>query len=300
MGDSVVVVGTGRVAPSIAAAFAGICDDVVLAGRDERRTASAAELASAHAGRRVRPGPIAAATLDGATLVVETVAEDLDVKRGLLELIEPWLADDALIVSNTSSLPLDQVAGGLRNRSRFAGWHVLFPAHLTRVIEIVAATDTSPPAMQTLFDLATRMGKQPIVVRRAVPGYVWNRIQMAVLRECLELVELGVADADSVDAAVADGLAPRWLAAGPLATADAGGIGTFQAVARQLFPVIATDSRPQELLLRATPEHGLYDWTDEERAALDAVRGSALEYGADIAARRPRPPPRRRTDAQAP
>jgi 3-hydroxybutyryl-CoA dehydrogenase len=291
MGQSIVVLGTGRIAPGIAAAFAGICDRVVLAGRDERRTASAARLASAHAGVPVRPAPLAAATLAGATLVVETVAEDLEVKQGLLELIEPWVADDALVVSNTSSLPLDEVAAGLRERSRFAGWHVLFPAHLTRVIEIVAAAETAPRTMETLFDLATRMGKQPIVVRRAVPGYVWNRIQMAVLRECLELVEQGVADAASVDAAVADGLAPRWLAAGPLATADAGGIAIFQTVARELFPLIAAGSGPQELLLRATPERGLYDWTDDERAALDAARGAALEHGADISARRPRPRP---------
>jgi 3-hydroxyacyl-CoA dehydrogenase len=291
MGQSIVVLGTGRIAPGIAAAFAGICDRVVLAGRDERRTASAARLASAHAGVPVRPAPLAAATLAGATLVVETVAEDLEVKQGLLELIEPWVADDALVVSNTSSLPLDEVAAGLRERSRFAGWHVLFPAHLTRVIEIVAAAETAPRTMETLFDLATRMGKQPIVVRRAVPGYVWNRIQMAVLRECLELVEQGVADAASVDAAVADGLAPRWLAAGPLATADAGGIAIFQTVARELFPLIAAGSGPQELLLQATPERGLYDWTDDERAALDAARGAALEHGADISARRPRPRP---------
>jgi 3-hydroxybutyryl-CoA dehydrogenase len=289
MDHSIVVLGTGRVAPGIAAAFGSVCDHVVLAGRDESRTASAAKLASAHAGVAVHGAALAAETFAGATLVVETVAEDLDVKRDLLALIEPWVADDALVVSNTSSLLLDEIAEGLRKRSRFAGWHVLFPAHLTGVIEIVAATETAPSTMETLFELATRMGKQPIVVRRAVPGYVWNRIQMAVLRECLELVEQGVADAASVDAAVADGLAPRWLAAGPLATADAGGIATFQAVARQLYPVIARGSRPPDLLLQASPEHGLYEWTDDERAALDVVRGAALEHGADIAARRPRP-----------
>ena len=291
MGHSIVVLGSGRVAPGIAAAFAGICNRVVLAGRDEGRSASAARLASADAGVSVHAAPLVASTLAGATIVVETVAEDLEVKQRLLELIEPWVAGDTLIVSNTSSLPLDEVAAGLRERSRFAGWHVLFPAHLTRVIEIVAATETTAATMQTLLELAGRMGKQPIIVRRAVPGYVWNRIQMAVLRECLELVEQGVADAASVDAAIADGLAPRWLAAGPLATADAGGIATFQTVARRLFPLIASGSGPQELLLRATAERGLYDWTDDERAALDAARGAALEHGAEIAARRPRPRP---------
>ena len=133
------------------------------------------------------------------------------------------------------------------------------------------------------------MGKQPIVVRRANPGYVLNRIQAAVLRECLALVEEGVADAAAVDAAVADGLAPRWLAAGPLGTADAGGVNTFQAAARQLFPVLSTASEPHALLMRASREHGLYDWTDDERAALDDVRRAALAYGSEIADRRPRP-----------
>ena len=127
MGDSIVVLGTGRVAPGIAAAFAGIADRVVLACRDERGTASAAWLASEHAGVLVHAAPLAAGTFDGATVVVETVAEAPEVKQDLLELIEPWVADDMLIVSNTSSLPLDEIAAGLRERSRFAGWHVLFP-----------------------------------------------------------------------------------------------------------------------------------------------------------------------------
>lgn len=289
MDHSVVVLGTGRIVPGIAAAFAPIAERVTIAGRGEERSRAAASLAGEIAGTGIRAGAIDAETLGGATLVIETIIEDLAAKQRLLELIEPWIADDALVVSNTSSLPLDEIAAGLRNRARFAGWHVMFPAHVTRVIEIIASTETSPATMDELRDLATRMGKQAIVLERANPGYVLNRIQAAVLRECLALVEEGVADAASVDAAVADGLAPRWLAAGPLGTADAGGVNTFQAAARQLFPVLSSASEPQQLLLRASREHGLYDWTDDERAALDAVRSAALAYGSEIADRRPRP-----------
>lgn len=292
MSESVVIVGTGRVAPGIAAAFAAVGCDVVAAGRDEHRAAECAATAGAFAGARVRSGALTPATFAGATLVVETVVEDLGVKQCLLELIEPWLADGALIVSNTSSLSLDEVGAPLRDRARFAGLHFLHPAHLTRVVEIIAGTETAPRTIDTLLELAARMEKRPIVVRRAVPGYVWNRLQMAMLRECLALVEEGVADAESVDAAVADGLAPRWLAAGPLATADAGGIATFHEVARQLLPSIASGAEPPELLTRARQDGGLYDWTDDEIHALDPVRRDALKHGADIAARRPRPRPR--------
>jgi 3-hydroxybutyryl-CoA dehydrogenase len=288
---SIVVLGTGGVAPGIAAAFAAIADDVAIAGRGPSQSASAASAASELAGRAIRAGAIDRETLQAATVVVETIVEDLGEKQRLLELIEPWISDETLVISNTSSLVLDEIAAGLRNQARFAGWHVIFPAHLTRVLEVVAAARTSPETMQTLHALATQMGKHPIVVRRATPGYVTNRIQMAVLRECLALVEEGVADADAVDAAVADGLAPRWLAAGPLGTADAGGIHTFQAVAKQLFPVLASNAEPPALLLQATREQGLYAWTDDERAALPEVRRAALERGAEIAAVRPRPRP---------
>jgi 3-hydroxybutyryl-CoA dehydrogenase len=289
MEHSVVVLGTGRIAPGIAAAFAPIADSVTIAGRSEQHARSAATIAGAIAGTEIGAGAIDAETLGGATLVIETIIEDLGAKQRLLEQIEPWIADDALVVSNTSSLLLDEVAEGLRNRTRFAGWHVMFPAHLTRVLEIVSGEQTSAATVDELLGLATRMGKQPIVVRRANAGYVLNRIQAAVLRECLALVEEGVADAAAVDAAVADGLAPRWLAAGPLGTADAGGVNTFQAAARQLFPVLSTASEPHQLLMRASREHGLYDWTDDERAALDDVRREALAYGSEIADRRPRP-----------
>lgn len=286
MREMVVVAGTGRVAPGIAAAFAAIGADVVVAGRDETRTAECAAAAGVRSGRLV-PG-----TFAGATLVVETVLEDLEVKQELLARIEPWVGPATLIVSNTSSLALDEVAAPLRDRTRFAGLHFLYPAHLTGVVEIVAATETVSATVDALLELAARMRKRPIVVRRAVPGFVWNRLQMAMLRECLALVEEGVADAEAVDAAVADGLAPRWLAAGPLATADAGGIATFHEVARQLFPTIASGREPPELLTRAKQSGGLFEWTDEERAELDPVRREALQRGAEIAARRPRPRPR--------
>ena len=137
MDHTIVVLGTGRIVPGIAAAFSPIAASVTIAGRGAERARAAARPGERARGREIHAGAIDAETL------ARRDARDRDDRRGsrreaaLLELIEPWIADDALIVSNTSSLLLDEIAASLRNRPRFAGWHVMFPAHLTRVLEIV-------------------------------------------------------------------------------------------------------------------------------------------------------------------
>ena len=113
------------------------------------------------------------------------------------------------------------------------------------------------------------MGKTPIVARRDVPGFVWNRLQFALLRECLHLIDEGVADAATIDAAICEGLAPRWLATGPLATADLGGIRTFATIAEQLFPVL---SAAREVTPALTARERFYEWTPASEAAVAALR----------------------------
>ena len=92
------------------------------------------------------------------------------------------------------------------------------PAERTTLVEITPASATTPATITALRELAERMGKRAIVLRHDVPGFVWNRLQAAILRESLALLENGVCDAHDIDAAVSQGLAPRWVAAGPLAT----------------------------------------------------------------------------------
>ena len=227
-----VVLGTGSMAPEIAAALAGAGAGVTVAGRDARRAEDAAERARALVpGSRIGAAPTAPAALAGAEVVVETIVEDAAAKRALLAAVEPWCPAKALIVTNTSSLRVADLAGALRRPERFAGLHFLKPAHLTAVVEVVPGPATAEGALRTARELARAMGKAPLVVRRDVPGFIWNRVQFAVLRECLHMLEAGVASAADIDAAVSDGLAPRWTAAGPLATADLGGLATFARVA---------------------------------------------------------------------
>ena len=284
-----VVLGTGAMAPEIAVALAAAGERAVLAGRSAER----AEAARARAvglggdGDAIAAAAIGPDALADAGLVVESIAEDLEAKRDLLDRVEAWCPPDAVVATNTSSLRIADLAVALRRPGRFAGLHFLKPAHLTAVVEVVPGPGTDAAAVDALRDLAARMGKAPLVVRRDVPGFIWNRVQFAVLRECLHMLEEGVASAADIDAAVADGLAPRWMAAGPLATADLGGLATFATIARELLPHLADGHEAPPALARAAAAgEPLAPWTAAAGDAVAALRADALAEGRRVAERR--------------
>jgi len=284
-----VVVGTGSMAPEIAAALAVAGRPVVIAGRSLAGAEAAARRATAlgDVAEPITALPLEAATFAEAALVVETVAEDLEVKRDVLARVEAWCPAEAALVSNTSSLRIADIATALARPERFAGLHFLKPAHLTAVVEVIPGPATDAAVVDDLGALAGRMGKAPLVVRADVPGFIWNRIQFAVLRECLHMVEAGVADAADIDAAVSDGLAPRWMAAGPLATADLGGLAVFATISAQLFPHLADDdAAPAELTARAADGRPFAPWTAEGGEGVAELRARALAMGREIADRR--------------
>lgn len=289
--ESVIVLGTGRMAPGIASACAIAGAHVHIVGRNLERAQDAARRASSSL---VQARPLEPAAFVDASLVVETIVEDAHVKRHVIAMIEPWLADDALIASNTSSIPIGALAQVLSQPERFAGLHFLNPADLTGVVEVVAGPRTGAAAVTALVCLAEQMGKKPLVVRRDAPGFIWNRLQFAVLRECLHLLDEGIADVEAIDTAVADGLAPRWLAAGPLATADLGGLETFRRAAAHLFPELAsTEEVSPQLQARAAGGGGFYEWSGEARERIEQLRAELIVANRENAERRDdaTPPP---------
>ncbi len=282
------VVGTGAMAPEIAAACAAAGMSVRIAGRSPER-AEEARRRAAEIGAQAEAAATRAPVFAGADLVIETVVEDLEVKRALFARIEPWCAEGTVLATNTSSLRIADIASALARPERLAGLHFLKPAHLTAVVEVVPGATTAPWVVDGLRELAARMGKAPLVVRADAPGFIWNRIQFAVLRECLHMLEAGIADAADIDAAVSDGLAPRWTAAGPLATADLAGLATFALVAGLLQPHLsdAHEVSP-ELTGRAASGQPFADWTAAGGAAVGDLRAAALAHGREIAERRRR------------
>ncbi|MDX6349377.1 MAG: 3-hydroxybutyryl-CoA dehydrogenase [Streptomyces sp.] len=247
--ERVLVVGGGAMAAGIAARLltADVATTVLL------RRPEAAEATHREIDRRVAQllalgvasGPIGsvlvtAGPVDGPfPLVVESIAEEVEAKRAALARAETLTADLGVLATNTSSLSLGDIGRDLARPDRFAGWHWFNPAELVPLVEVVSGPSTSPDVLEWLTAFSTVIGKQPITVRRDVPGFVANRLQYALLREAYALVEAGVCDMADVDRAVVAGLGARWAAIGPFTAMDAAGLDVHEAVAAQLFPRLA-------------------------------------------------------------
>jgi 3-hydroxybutyryl-CoA dehydrogenase len=250
----VAVIGAGTMGAGIARVFAEAGCSVRLCAR----RATSLEAARPRLGRHpVELTTSAEDALTGVTLVVETIEEAVEPKRALLTLAEDVAAPEAILTTNTSSLPLDSLAEGLERPERFAGLHWLSPPELIEVVEVVGGTRTAPETIDTLYAWAEALGKAPVLVRRDVRGFVTNRLQYALLREAYALVDAGVCSPADVDRAVTHGLGARWAAIGPFESMDLAGLDVHAAVAANLYPELASGREPSATLGQALAKGAL-------------------------------------------
>lgn len=161
-----------------------------------------------------------------AALVVENIVEDLDAKQAFWGEISQLAPEDALLATNTSGLHITDIAKACKHPERFMGQHWLNPPHLLPLCEIIAGEKTSPENVQKMRSLVESLGKQPVVVAD-INGFIINRIQFALLREALHIVDIGAATFEDVDTVLKAGMGLRYAALGPFGVADFGGLDTF-------------------------------------------------------------------------
>jgi 3-hydroxybutyryl-CoA dehydrogenase len=155
-----------------------------------------------------------------ADVVFEAAPEKLDLKRQIFAEIEAQAPETAILASNTSVMPITQIMQGLKLRGRALGTHWWNPAHMIPLVEVIATEWTEPAAMDTVMALLTQAGKSPVRVARDVPGFIGNRLQHALWREAISLVENGICDAEAVDTVVKQSFGRRLAVLGPLENAD--------------------------------------------------------------------------------
>jgi 3-hydroxybutyryl-CoA dehydrogenase len=245
----VAVVGAGTMGAGIARVFADAGVSVRLCARREA-SLEAARTRLGERAARVLLTTDSDEALSGAALVVETIVEEAEAKRGVLARAEE-LAPDATLTTNTSSLPLAALADVLRRPERFAGLHWLNPPELVELVEVVGGERTAPETLEALAGWMERLGKAPVIVRRDVPGFVANRLQYALLREAYSLVDAGVCSFADVDRTLTHGLGARWAAIGPFETMDLAGLDVHAAVAANLWPELANGKEPSPSIARA-------------------------------------------------
>jgi 3-hydroxybutyryl-CoA dehydrogenase len=212
---------------------------------------------------------------DGAQVIVESVVEDLVEKK---EALLPVVArnPDAIVASNTSSIPITAIGAAIGAGERTVGAHYWNPPLLMPMVEIIRGHETTETVVAEMTATLRALGKRPVLVDRDVQGFAWNRLQLALLREAVWLVENGVASPATVDEIVRDGLARRWRYTGPFQTAALGGAATFERVANLLWPALS----------QATSLQDLRQWLDESPEATGPLRerrdrGLAADMRAD-------------------
>jgi len=191
------------------------------------------------------------AAVDDAELVVEAIPERLDWKLALYEEIEALLPADTIIASNTSTFPIEALSRRLAHPQRFIITHFFNPAELVPLVEIITGEETAEPIVATTLALLKRAGKKPVRLQKDIPGFVANRLQAALLREALFLIQEGVVGPAELDTVVSSGIGFRWAFLGPLEIADFGGLDTWKYVTENLFPLLdRTTAAPPALTER--------------------------------------------------
>ena len=187
------------------------------------------------------------ACFEGADLVVEAILEKLDVKHAFWAEISALVPEDAILASNTSGLSITAIAEVVKRPERFGGMHWINPPHLIPLIEVIQGKKTDDETAAAIRDMALAVEKKPVIVQDA-PGFALNRIQRAVLRECLHIVEQGIATPEAVDDVMKYGLGMRYACLGPFEVCDLGGLDIFYNIASYLFEDLADEKAPFGML----------------------------------------------------
>jgi 3-hydroxybutyryl-CoA dehydrogenase len=178
-------------------------------------------------------------------LAVESLPEDLDLKAELLRVVAE-ASSVAVLATNTSSLSVTDLGERVGAPERTIGTHYWNPPLLMPLVEVVAGARTDTRVVEQVSDALRGLGKLPVLVRD-VPGFAWNRLQMAVLREAVALVDDGVASPGTVDEILTHGLARRWRHIGFFEAIALGGVETWEKTAANLLPLISAATEIREL-----------------------------------------------------
>lgn len=222
-----------------------------------------------------------------AQFVIEAIPEVLELKHRLYAALAPLLAADAILASNTSGFPPDQLVAPLKAKERFLIAHFWNPPHMIPLVEVVPGTATAPEVTQQTAALMSAIGMEPVVLAKAIPGFVGNRLQFAVLREALNIVRSGAATADVVDRVMKASLGRRWGIVGPLEGADMGGLDTFLDIATHLMPELAKDEDVLDLLRQQVDAGrigvrsgaGFYEWDEAHLQRVKEGRKQVISRG---------------------
>ncbi|MDJ0827698.1 MAG: 3-hydroxyacyl-CoA dehydrogenase family protein [Rhodobacter sp.] len=250
---------------------ARVAESLALLGADR------AEIDAALA--RITLCPTLPKAVSQADVVFEAAPEKLELKQAIFAEIEAHAPTEVILASNTSVIQISRIMCGLASRHRGLGTHWWNPPHMIPLVEVVKTEWTDPAVAQDMVDLLESAGKTPVMVEKDVPGFIGNRLQHALWREAVSLVENGICTAEAVDDVVKASFGRRLAVLGPLENADFVGIELIQDIHRQVL--FDLDARPG-------PSPYLQALRDQGRTGMAAGAGFRRWEKGDLAATKER------------
>jgi len=220
-------------------------------------------------------------------VVIEAAPEKLDLKQTLFDQLIEVTKPDCILASNTSGMPIGDISSNTSQPERIVGTHFWNPPHLVPLVEVIQGPKTDPAIVDKMLDLLNSVGKTAVHAKKDIPGFIGNRMQHALKREAIALVENGVCDAETVDKVVKDGFGMRLAVMGPLENSDLVGLNLTLDIHETLLADLDRSTGPQKLLKDkvAAGELGMHvgtgfrEWTAEEaEAQRNAMRDHLVQF----------------------
>lgn len=226
--------------------------------------------------------PSLSAGVTNADLVIEAGPEKLEVKRAIFKELAQHTKPSAVLATNTSAIPIGDIARGMDSPGRILGTHFWNPPHLVRLVEVVQSEQTVLHSVEKTISMLEGAGMKSVHVKRDIPGFIGNRLQHAMKREAIALVADGVCDAETIDTVVKHGFGSRLAVLGPMEQSDLVGLNLTLDIYKTLFPTLDNTAEPPALLVDKVTKgdlgmktgKGFRDWTpqsaEEVRQRLNA------------------------------
>jgi 3-hydroxybutyryl-CoA dehydrogenase len=231
-------------------------------------------------------------------LVIECTIENIDIKKTVYQKIEAVVSNSALLVSNTSAIPISILQMHTATPERFFGLHWAEPSHTTRFLEVICGDKSDVVLAEWLYELSHCWGKEPTLVRKDIRGFITNRLMYALYREAFNLVENGFATVEDVDRACRNNAGYWMTLVGPFRWMDLTGVPAYHNVLKDLFPTLSNRTDVPKLIDDIVKDggkgvlnaKGFYEYTEEEAKLWEEtftefsyeIRRLALKYPADV------------------
>lgn len=299
--SKVVVMGTGTMGVGIAASFLAYGAKTILLGRDFNKAglnlskveacADSINPAWRESDAQLIAGSIADwSDWQNTDLLIETISERLDLKKALFRELDQRVPPYIPIGSNSSGFPISDIAQGLATSHRMFNTHYFMPAHIVPLVEVVLGEKSDPQMAQQICNLYRSHGKKPVLVKRDIPGFLANRIQHALMREALSLVQEGIASPDDVDTAVRYSFGFRYNAVGPMTQKEISSWEGMVLAAEVIYPSLSNIQAPPTCVMDLVKSGktgmakgvGFREWSLEEAAQMKQIYETRLKAAFEV------------------